>query len=81
MRCLLREEYSDLITRTHSELDLTDQATVDAFFSTERPEYVFLAGARVGGIWANDTQPADFIRDNRAHSQKGGHIDTVCSCG
>ncbi|MEA4855257.1 GDP-L-fucose synthase [Solidesulfovibrio sp.] len=53
-----------LVTRTHRELDLTDQAAVRAFFETERPAAVFLAAAKVGGIHANDTYPADFIRDN-----------------
>ena len=46
------------------ELDLRDQAAVERFFASERPEYVFLAAAKVGGILANDTYPADFIRDN-----------------
>jgi len=53
-----------LLVREHRELDLTRQAETEAFFRTERPEYVFLAAARVGGILANNTQPADFIRDN-----------------
>jgi len=53
-----------LILRTSSELDLRCQQAVDAFFEDERPEYVFLAAARVGGIHANSTYPADFIRDN-----------------
>ncbi|MCK8114086.1 GDP-L-fucose synthase [Anaerosoma tenue] len=56
--------YTNLITRTHSEVDLTDQAAVEAFFQAERPEYVFLAAAKVGGILANSTYPADFIREN-----------------
>ncbi len=64
LRRLQRAGYGNLITRTHSELDLTSQAAVDAFFETERPEYVFLAAARVGGILANSTYPADFIREN-----------------
>jgi GDP-L-fucose synthase len=54
----------ELITRTRSELDLTNQADVNNFFSVEKPVYVFLAAAKVGGIHANDTYPADFIRDN-----------------
>lgn len=53
-----------LVTRTHAELDLTDQAAVRAFFQSERPEQVYLAAARVGGIHANNTYPADFIWDN-----------------
>ncbi|MEZ7198144.1 GDP-L-fucose synthase family protein [Pseudodesulfovibrio karagichevae] len=56
--------YADLILRTHGELDLTSQAEVARFFEEERPEYVFLAAAKVGGIHANNTYPADFIRDN-----------------
>jgi GDPmannose 4,6-dehydratase/GDP-L-fucose synthase len=53
-----------LITRTHAELDLTDQAAVAAFFDAERPDAVILAAAKVGGIHANDTYPADFIYEN-----------------
>jgi GDP-L-fucose synthase len=64
VRCLLKHGYSNLITRTRHELDLTDQAAVQNFFQKERPEYVFLAAARVGGILANNTYPADFICDN-----------------
>ncbi len=66
MRVLTAKGHTNLITRTHAELDLTDQAAVEAFFAQERPEYVFLAAARVGGILANDTYPAEFIRDNLA---------------
>lgn len=53
-----------IVTRTHAELDLTDQAAVRAFFAAERPDQVYLAAAKVGGIHANDTYPADFIYDN-----------------
>jgi len=53
-----------LVTRTHAELDLTDQAAVRAFMAAERPDAVILAAAKVGGIHANDTYPAEFIRDN-----------------
>ena len=56
--------FANLLLRTHAELDLCDQAAVDEFFARERPAYVFLAAARVGGILANSTYPADFIRDN-----------------
>jgi GDP-L-fucose synthase len=56
--------FNNLVTRTSRELDLTRQADVEAFFESERPEYVFLAAAKVGGILANDTRPALFIRDN-----------------
>jgi GDP-L-fucose synthase len=56
--------YTNLLLRSRAELDLTNQAAVDRFFSAERPEYVFLAAALVGGILANSTRPADFIREN-----------------
>jgi len=55
---------TNLITRTHSELDLTNQQAVNNFFETEKPEYVFLAAAKVGGIMANSTYPAEFIYEN-----------------
>ncbi len=55
---------SQLVTRTHAELDLTDQAAVRNFFASERPQQVYLAAAKVGGIHANNTYPADFIYDN-----------------
>ncbi len=58
--------YTNIITRTHAELDLTDQHAVRAFFEKEKPEYVFLAAAKVGGILANNTYPAEFIHDNLA---------------
>src|SRR2546425_5618198 len=64
LRTLQAQGYTNLVTRTHAELDLTDQATVRRFFAQEHPEYVFLAAAKVGGILANDTYPADFLRDN-----------------
>jgi GDP-L-fucose synthase len=53
-----------LIVRTHAELDLTDQRATEAFFQEERPEYVFLAAAKAGGIYANNTYPAEFIQQN-----------------
>lgn len=64
VRQLQREGFTQLITRTHAELDLTNQAAVREFFEAVRPEYVFLAAAKVGGILANSSYPADFIRDN-----------------
>lgn len=64
VRQLAADGFTNLITRTHAELDLTRQEAVDRFFAAERPEYVFLAAARVGGILANNTRRADFIRDN-----------------
>lgn len=61
----LREKgYHNIITRTHAELDLTHQQEVADFFEKEKPEYVFLAAAKVGGIYANATYPADFIMQN-----------------
>ena len=64
VRALRRQGYMNLLTRTHAELDLTRQADVEAFFAAERPEYVFLAAAKVGGIVANDKAPADFLYQN-----------------
>ncbi|MCR5651520.1 MAG: GDP-L-fucose synthase [Lachnospiraceae bacterium] len=66
VRSLEAKGYTDIIFRTHSELDLTDQAAVFDFFETEKPEYVVLAAAHVGGINANQTYPADFIYINSA---------------
>ncbi|WP_417915732.1 GDP-L-fucose synthase [Candidatus Electronema sp. JC] len=63
-RALAQAGCTNLLTRTHAELDLTDQAAVRRFFAEEKPEYVFLAAAKVGGIHANNSSPADFIRDN-----------------
>jgi GDP-L-fucose synthase len=63
-RGLEQAGYSNLLLRTHAELDLADREAVHVFFCKERPEYVILAAANVGGILANDTFPADFIRDN-----------------
>ena len=64
IRKLREEGYSNLVTRTSRELDLREQAAVREFFERERPEYVFLAAAKVGGILANDTWPADFLYQN-----------------
>lgn len=64
LRKLKAEGYSNLITRSFQELDLRDQITVDEFFKSEQPEFVFLAAAKVGGILANNTYPVDFLRDN-----------------
>jgi len=64
IRRLQADGYSNLLMRKHAELDLCNQAAVNAFFETERPEYVFLAAAKVGGIHANDAYAADFIREN-----------------
>ena len=64
VRNLKNNGYNNLLLRTSKELNLTNQADVNQFFETEKPDYVFLAAAKVGGIHANDTYPADFIRDN-----------------
>ncbi|MGN1353455.1 MAG: GDP-L-fucose synthase family protein [Alloprevotella sp.] len=66
VRALKRQGYANIITRTHAELDLTRQAEVEAFFKAERPDYVFLAAAKVGGIVANNEAPADFMYQNMA---------------
>ena len=63
-RELERQGYTNIITRTHAQLDLCRQDAVDAFFAEERPEYVFLAAAKVGGIQANSEVPADFMYQN-----------------
>lgn len=64
VRRLKEQGYTNLILRTSKEVDLRDKEQVDNFFETEKPEYVFLAAAKVGGIVANNEYPADFIRDN-----------------
>ena len=64
VRNLEAKGYTNIVYRTHEELDLTNQADVQAFFKEEQPEYVILAAAKVGGIHANNTYPADFIYDN-----------------
>lgn len=66
LRLLKEQGYTNLLYRTHAELDLADQTAVRAFFENERPEYVFLAAAKVGGIHANNTYPAEFIYQNLA---------------
>ena len=66
MRCLRAQGYTNIVTRTHAELDLTDRVTTEAFFAAEKPEYVFLAAAKVGGIHANNIYPGEFIFTNLA---------------
>lgn len=63
-RVLKKEGYENILGKTHAELDLTEQSRVNEFFETNRPEYVFLAAAKVGGIHANNTYPAEFIFSN-----------------
>ncbi len=64
VRCLQKNGYNNLLLRTSAELDLRDAHAVDAFYDAEKPEYVMLAAGKVGGIHANQSFPADFIRDN-----------------
>lgn len=64
VRVLMRSGAKNIVTRTHAELDLTDQLAVRTFFQTEKPEQVYLAAAKVGGIHANNTYPAEFIYQN-----------------
>ena len=64
VRELRRQGYTNIITRTHKELDLTRQEAVEKFFAEEKPEYVFLAAAKVGGIVANQSALADFMYEN-----------------
>lgn len=66
VRCMNRAGYGNIITRSHAELELTDQSAVMRFFEQERPEHVFPAAAKVGGIHANSTYPGDFIYENLA---------------
>jgi GDP-L-fucose synthase len=64
VRNLVAKGFTNIVTRTHAELDLTNQAQVAAFFEQEKPDQVYLAAAKVGGIHANNTYPAEFIYDN-----------------
>lgn len=64
LRNLQKNEYHNVVVRSHQELDLRCQDSVNQFFELEKPEYVFLAAAKVGGIWANNNYPAEFIYDN-----------------
>lgn len=66
VKVLLAQGYTNLVMRTHAELDLTSQQAVIEFFAKEKPEYLFLAAAKVGGIHANNTYPAEFIHENLA---------------
>ena len=79
VRSLNRGGYGNLLLRTHAELDLTDQSAVTAFFDRERPSAVIMAAARVGGIYANSTRPALFIRENLAI--QGNTIDAAYRSG
>jgi GDP-L-fucose synthase len=79
VRLLQQRGYTNLLLRSRRETDLNDPSAVRAFFERERPEYVFLAAAKVGGILANSTYPADFIRDNLAIQLHV--IDSAYCCG
>ncbi len=87
VRCLERAGAGNLLLRSRTELDLTDQAAVASFFAIEQPHYVFLAAAKVGGIKANDTYPAEFLRDNLAiqtnviHSAWQSGVRKLCFLG
>ena len=70
IRALQNEGYRNLITRSHNELDLLRQEDVEQFFKLEIPDYVFLAAAKVGGIHANDSFPADFIREQFTYTEQ-----------
>src|SRR5262245_23216884 len=86
-RLLEKKGYPNLVTRTREELDLLDQAAVRDFFESERPEYVFVAAAKVGGIYANNVYGADFIYENLAveanviHSAHKSGVESLCFLG
>lgn len=77
-RRLRHEGFCNLVTRASTDLDLRDQSAVEAFFQAERPEFVFLAAAKVGGILANSTQPASFLYDNLAIATNVIHASHKC---
>ncbi len=80
VRALEKEGYHNIITRTHQELDLTRQDQVEAFFAEEKPDYVFLAAARVGGIVANESALADFMYDNMILEMNAIHSAYLNGC-
>lgn len=80
IRSLQSKGYGNIITRTHRELDLCRQDAVEQFFESEKPEYVFLAAARVGGILANQNAPADFMYDNAMLQMNVIHSAWQCGC-
>ena len=80
VRELQRQGYTNIITRTHKELDLTRQDAVEAFFAQEKPEYVFLAAAKVGGIVANQEALADFMYDNMTLEMNAIHAAWKNGC-
>ncbi|MDG5814684.1 GDP-L-fucose synthase [Chitinispirillales bacterium ANBcel5] len=86
-KMLRKKGYKNIITRTRDELDLLDQARVEQFFKEEKPDYVFLAAAKVGGIYANNTYPAEFaysnmqIQNNIVHSSYKSGVQKLCFLG
>lgn len=80
VRALNKQGYNNIITRTHKELDLTDQKAVRAFFEREQPDYVFLAAAKVGGIYANAEHPADFMYENMMLEMNVIHSAYMSGC-
>ena len=80
VRELHRQGYTNIVTRTHSELDLTRQDAVERFFAEEKPEYVFLAAAKVGGIMGNATAKADFMYDNMILEMNVIHSAWLSGC-
>ena len=70
VRELKAQGYTNIVTRTHAELDLVNQAAVNKFFATEKPQYVFMAAAKVGGIYANNTYRGEFIYQNMMVDRK-----------
>ncbi|MBI2429182.1 MAG: GDP-L-fucose synthase [Ignavibacteriales bacterium] len=87
VRLLQQRGYSNLVYRTHKELDLTDQRQVKQFFDQEKPDFVFLAAAKVGGIYANNTYPAEFIfsnleiQNNVIHQSHIHNVKKLCFLG
>jgi len=81
VRELRTQGYQNLILKSHEELDLCRQDEVEAFFEKEKPDYVFLAAARVGGIWANQTYPADFMYENMMIEMNVIHAAWKNQCG
>jgi len=78
VRNLNSKGYTNILCRTHQELELTDQAAVKRFFEQERPEYIFLAAAKVGGIFANNTYPAEFAYSNLQIQNNIVHSSYLC---
>ena len=80
LRKLQKENYTNIIVKTHEELDLTNQSEVNEFFEKEKPDYVFLAAAKVGGIMANKVAKADFLYDNIMISMNVTHAALMNDC-